>query len=217
MQFSDKKIIGFTVALALFMDALDTTIINTAIPAMARSLNVYPVDLKISLISYLLSLAIFIPISGWVADKYGIKRAFIFALGIFTLSSLWCGFVQQLYELVIARSIQGLGGALMLPLGRLIILRSFKRHELVEAMNAVVMVVSLGLMLGPFAGGFITDHFSWHWIFWINIPVGMLAILIASYALKDVAPAKVKTVGFNWFYIIWWWTCRSYIFTFRSQ
>jgi len=195
----NKKMVAFIVSLALFMDALDTTIINTAIPAMSHSLNVNPVDLKIALISYLLSLAIFIPISGWIADKFGIKQVFILALGLFTVSSLWCGYAQHLYELVIARSIQGLGGSLMLPLGRLIILRTFQRHELVEAMNAVVMVVSLGLMLGPLAGGVITDHLSWPWIFWVNIPVGFVAMLMAFNWLKDTAPRKVRafdTVGF---------------------
>lgn len=105
---SDKKIIAFIVSLALFMEALDATIINTAIPAMARSLHVYPVDLKIALISYLISLAIFIPISGWAADKFGVKRVFIAALGIFTFASMWCGYAQTLSELVIARCIQGL-------------------------------------------------------------------------------------------------------------
>ncbi|TAK75200.1 MAG: MFS transporter [Gammaproteobacteria bacterium] len=181
------------------MDALDTTIINTAIPAMARSLQVNPVDLKIALISYLLSLAIFIPISGWIADKWGIKRVIIAALALFTVSSLWCGYAHSLFELVIARSIQGLGGALMLPLGRLIILYTFQRHELVDAMNRVIMVVSVGVMLGPLAGGFITDHLSWHWIFWVNIPVGLLAIGLAIYWLKDTASRKVRPfdmVGF---------------------
>lgn len=193
---SEKKIIGFIVALALFMDALDTSIINTAIPAMARSLRVHPVDLKIALISYLLSLAIFIPISGWIGDKFGVKRVFIAALGIFTISSFFCGYASHLYELVIARSIQGLGGSLMLPLGRLIILRTFRRHELVDAMSAVIMVVSVGLMLGPFVGGIITDHLSWNWIFWVNIPVGCCAILIAMKYLHPVAPRKVKPLDF---------------------
>ena len=198
-RFSDKRIIAFIVSLAIFMDALDTTIINTAIPAMSRSLQVNPVDLKIALISYLLSLAVFIPISGWIADKYGTKRVFNTAIGIFTLSSIFCGSAQNLTELVIARSCQGLGGALMLPLGRLLILRTFQRHELVEAMNAVIMVVSLGLMLGPVAGGFITDHFSWHWIFWVNIPVGLFAILMASFWLADTAPIKVRRFDFPGF------------------
>lgn len=199
IKTTEKYLITLTVSLALFMDSLDTTIINTAIPAMSRSLQVNPVDLKIALISYLLSLAIFIPISGWIADKFGIKRAFIIALGIFTVSSFWCGNVQTVFELVIARSIQGLGGALMLPLGRLIVLRTYPKHEVVNAMNQVIMVVSIGLMLGPFVGGFITDRFSWHWIFWINIPVGILAITMASLFLKDNTPRKstpLDVVGF---------------------
>ncbi|HEX4046124.1 MAG TPA: DHA2 family efflux MFS transporter permease subunit [Gammaproteobacteria bacterium] len=195
-QHREKRIIIFIVSLALFMDALDTTIINTAIPAMSHSLHVHPVDLKIALISYLISLAIFIPISGWIGDKYGIKRVFMLALAIFTVSSLWCGYAQTLFELVIARSCQGLGGSLMLPLGRLIILRTFQRHELVEAMNAVVMVVSIGLMLGPLAGGFITDHLSWHWIFWVNIPVGILAIAMAWHWMNDTPPQKVRPFDF---------------------
>lgn len=188
----DKFIIKFIVSLALFMDALDATIINTAIPSMARSLHVYPVDLKIALISYLISLAIFIPISGWAGDKFGIKSVFIAALGTFTISSLWCGYSHTLRELVIARTFQGLGGSFMLPLGRLIILRTFQRHEIVEAMNGVIMVVSIGLMLGPFVGGIITDHLSWNWIFWVNIPVGILAFCMSAYWLKDTFPRKVR-------------------------
>jgi EmrB/QacA subfamily drug resistance transporter len=191
-----KKVIAFTVSLALFMDALDTTIINTAIPVMSRYFQVNPVDLKIALISYLVSLAIFIPISGWIADKFGIKRVFITALIIFSLSSLWCGYAHTLVELVMARFSQGLGGSLMLPVGRLILLRTFPRHEVVEAMNHVIMVVSIGLMLGPLAGGFITDHFSWNWIFWVNIPVGCIAILSAAFFLKKTAPQKV--LPFDW-------------------
>lgn len=193
---ASKKIIALIVSLALFMDALDTSIINTAIPAISHSLNVNPVDLKIALISYLLSLAVFIPISGWVADKYGVKRVFIVALSIFTLSSLWCGYAETLLELSLARGAQGLGGSLMLPLGRLVILRTFARHELVDAMNHVVMVVSVGLMLGPLAGGFITDHLSWHWIFWVNIPVGLIAIISSLIWLKDTAPRKVRPFDF---------------------
>jgi EmrB/QacA subfamily drug resistance transporter len=189
---SKERIIALIVSLALFMDALDTTIINTAIPAMARSMHVYPVDLKIALISYLLSLAIFIPISGWVGDKFGVKRVFITALGIFTVSSFWCGYTHTLLQLVMARSIQGLGGALMLPLGRLIILRTFHRHQVVTAMNHVIMVVSVGLMLGPLAGGFITDYFSWHWIFWVNIPVGLMVMMMAGFYLKDTMPHSVR-------------------------
>lgn len=187
-----KRLTLLTVSLALFMDVLDTNIINTSIPAMAHTLHVSPIDLKIALISYLLCLAIFIPTSGWVADTYGTKRIFIAAFSLFTFSSFWCGYANTLLQLVIARSLQGIGGAFMISLGRLIIARSFKRHELVEAMNTVIIVVSVAVMIGPFIGGFITDHFSWPWIFWVNIPIGLLAILLATYCIKDTSPKKTR-------------------------
>lgn len=192
MFVSTKKLTLLTVSLALFMDVLDTNIINTSIPAMAHTLQVNPIDLKIALISYLLSLAIFIPTSGWVADTYGAKRIFIAAFGLFTLSSFWCGYAHTLLDLVISRSIQGIGGAFMISLGRLIIARSFKRHELVEAMNTVIIVVAVAVMIGPFIGGFITDHFSWPWIFWVNIPIGILAMLLAAYCIQDIMPKKTR-------------------------
>ena len=194
-----ERVIPFIVSLAFFMEAVDSTVINTAIPAISRSLHVDPVDLKVALISYLLSLAIFIPISGWLADKYGDKRVLIAALSLFTLSSLWCGFAQNLSSLVVARFIQGFGGALTLPVGRLIIIRTFGQKNLFIMMNRVVIVGSLGMMLGPAIGGFITHYFSWHWIFWVNIPVGLLAILLASYSLQKPSPQKpapLDKVGF---------------------
>jgi EmrB/QacA subfamily drug resistance transporter len=189
-----NRIIFFTIALAMFMESLDSNIINTAIPAMAQSFQVNPIDLKIALISYLLSLAIFIPISGWIADKFGAKKVFIFALAIFTLSSLWCGFSHSLKELVFARILQGLGGSLSLPVGRLIIVRTVGRSEYVAAMNRVATVASLGMMLGPVLGGFITHYFSWHWIFFINIPVGIFAILMARYFLITTIPQPVPAL-----------------------
>ena len=188
---SRKHLIPFTVSMAMFMEAVDTNVINTAIPVMAKSFHVNPIHLKIALISYLLSLAVFIPVSGWVADKYGIKRVFCSALLTFTLSSWWCGCAHTLTELIGARIIQGLGGSLMLPVARLIIVRNFARHELILTMNRVVMVGALGLMLGPVLGGFITDYFSWRWIFWINIPVGILNISLVWLALADEAPRPV--------------------------
>lgn len=192
MTPATKRITVFTVSLALFMDVLDSNIINTAVPAMSRDFGVNPIDLKIALISYFVSLAIFIPMSGWAADKYGAKSVFICAIGLFTVSSFWCGYAHTLPELVAARCIQGIGGAFMLSLGRLIIARTFKRHELVEAMNAVIIVVSVAVMLGPLVGGVITDHFSWPWIFWVNIPAGIIGMLLAAYGLKDTAPRKVR-------------------------
>lgn len=184
--FFQKNIILLIIALALFMESIDTSIINTAIPVMAHSLQVNAVDLKIALISYLLSLAVFIPISGWIADKYGAKKVFILALIGFTLSSLWCGFAHTLPELVVARCFQGLGGSLMLPVGRLIILRTYQRHELVNAMSRVVMIVAFGLVIGPVLGGLITHYFSWSWVFWVNVPVGFFAVLAAHRWLEKI-------------------------------
>ncbi len=194
-----KKIIPILISLASLMQALDITIINTAIPTMAHSLKVYPVDLKIALISYLLSLAIFIPISGWIADKFGAKRVFLYALAIFTASSLWCGFSHNLTELIIARCAQGIGGSLGLPIGRLIIVRTFARHEFVATMNRIITIAAVGSMLGPVLGGAITWYFSWPWIFWINIPIGIAAIIMTQIFLPDMPPQKVPPldiVGF---------------------
>ncbi len=199
INFTHKTLIAFIVSLAMFMEAIDSTIINTAIPAMALSLHVAPLDLKIALISYLLSLAIFIPISGWCADKWGIKRVFITALLLFVLSSAVCGLASSLLGLVLARIAQGFAGALMVPVGRLIILRSYARHEFILAMNKIVMVMALGLMLGPVLGGVITHYWSWQWIFWVNIPVGLLAMALTWRFLPSEAPTTVPPldlVGF---------------------
>lgn len=173
----------------MFMEAVDTTILNTAIPVMAYSLKVNALDLKLALISYLLSLAIFIPISGWLADKYGAKKVFIVAIGIFTISSIACGFTHNLLELIIWRMVQGLGGSLTLPVGRLIIVRTCERHELIAKMSIVVMLAALGMMLGPLLGGLITHYFSWRWIFWVNAPIGFVAILLSFYLLP-ATPAR---------------------------
>ncbi len=186
-----KRLIPFIISFAFFMEALDTTIINTAIPAMAHTLQVNPVDLKIALISYLLSLAVFIPISGWVADKIGAKRILIIALSIFSIASLWCGFSHSLLELVVARTLQGLGGAMMMPVGRLILVRTFARTELITTMSRVVIVGALGVMLGPVLGGLITHYFSWHWIFWVNIPVGLFTIFLAGLLLPSYPSKKM--------------------------
>ncbi len=191
MNFLKQRVLSFVVSLALFMEAMDATILNTAIPTMAKNFNVNPIDLKIALISYLLMLAIVIPISGWLADKLGAKKVFIIALTIFIIASFFCGLSSHLLELIIARSIQGIGGALTLPVGRLIIVRTFKHRQFINAMNQIVTVGAFGMMLGPVLGGIITYHFSWHWIFWINVPVGLLAIFLTKYFLKDISPVAV--------------------------
>jgi len=179
------------IALALFLETIDTTVLNTAIPSIAHNFKVDPVDLKVALISYLISLAIFVPISGWLADKFGAKKIFIIALGIFTLSSLWCGFAHNLITLITARFVQGIGGALGLPVGRLIIVRTFPRNLYINMMNRVVTVGALGMMLGPVIGGLITHYWSWQWIFWINVPVGLFGIILAALNLKNIPPVTV--------------------------
>ena len=183
-----KYLILIIVSLAMLMEAIDTTIINTAIPTMAISLNVNPIDLKLALISYLLSLAIFIPISGWIADKFGIKNIFIVAIFLFTLSSIACGYTSTLGQLIVARFIQGVGGSFTMPVGRLIILRICERNELISKMSVVVMVASLGMMLGPVLGGILTTYCSWPWIFWVNVPFGSLCIVL-TYFLLPAMPA----------------------------
>lgn len=183
--------VTFIVSLTLFMENLDITIINTAIPVMSHSLQVNPIDLKIALISYLVSLAIFIPISGWTGDKFGVKRVFIVALFIFIMSSLWCGYARNLTELILARTLQGIGGALMMPLGRLILFRHFPRHEIITIMSYVAMIGALGILLGPVLGGIITYYFSWGWIFWMNVPVGLLAIFMAQCWITEISPQPV--------------------------
>lgn len=194
-----KRITMIAVSLALFMDVMDSNVINTAVPAMSHTFSVSPIDLKIALISYLLSLAIFIPISGWVADRYGAKNIFIAAIGLFTATSFFCGYSHTLMQLIIARSIQGIGGAFMISLGRLMIAKTFPRHEMVEAMNFIIIIVSFAVMIGPFVGGVIVDHLSWPWIFWINIPAGIFLIALSVYGLKEVVIKNIRpfdAVGF---------------------
>lgn len=186
-----KRIIPFIVSLAFFMESMDSTIINTSIPVISASLHVDPLNLKVALISYLLSLAVFIPISGWCADKFGAKKVFIAALSVFTLSSLGCGFSHTLEQMVVMRLLQGLGGALGLPVGRLIILRTFSRTDFIATSSQVVMVGALGMMLGPLLGGLITHYFSWPWIFWINVPVGLFTIILSIHCLSEAKSAAV--------------------------
>jgi len=194
-----KRIILPIVSLALFMEAIDATIINTAIPSMAHSLNVSAIDLKVALISYFLSLAIFIPISGWLADKFGTQKVFLSAIALFTLSSIFCGFSTHLYELVLARFIQGMGGAFMIPVGRLIIVRLFQRDELISAMNRVIIPALIGPALGPLLGGIISEAFSWRWIFWVNIPFGIANFILAYYWIENITSEKKSPLDWRGF------------------
>jgi EmrB/QacA subfamily drug resistance transporter len=204
-----------TVSLAIFMEAVDTTIINTAIPSMSQSLQIGPVDLKIALISYLLSLAIFIPISGWLADKYGTKKIFLIAISIFTISSITCGFSTTLYELVISRFLQGTGGALMIPVGRLIVIRLFKRSELIQVNNRIMIPALIGPGLGPLLGGIISQAFSWRWIFWVNIPFGIINFILTYFWVDNFKTEKISP--FDWFgFFLFGTGLAGFVFAFSA-
>jgi EmrB/QacA subfamily drug resistance transporter len=194
-----RLLIPLVVAFAFFLEQLDSTIITTAIPDMARGLDETPLRLNLALTGYLLSLAVFIPVSGWIADRFGMRRTFCAAIAIFTLGSAVCGLSVNLPMLVAARVLQGFGGAMMTPVGRLILLRSFARKDLVTAMTYMSIPAVLGPTLGPLAGGFITTFASWRWIFYVNIPFGALGILLAWRYVRDVdlpPPPRFDVVGF---------------------
>lgn len=194
-----KYYIPFAIAFAMFMETLDSTILGTAIPHIALSLHVSPISLKIALTSYLLSLAIFIPISGWFADRFGTKKIFITALLVFTVGSLFCALANTLTMLVLARISQGLGGAMMMPVGRLILLKSFPRNELVRATNFVTIPALLGPALGPVLGGVIVSFVSWRWIFFVNIPFGLLGAWFAYRVLSNHIAEQVHALDFTGF------------------
>jgi EmrB/QacA subfamily drug resistance transporter len=184
---------------ALFMQTLDSTVISNALPTMARSLRQDPVTLNLAITAYLLSAAVFLPISAWVADRFGAKRVFRAAIIGFALSSLLCGVSQNLWELVGARMLQGLAGAMMLPVGRLVLLRSVPKSELVRAMSYLTMPALLGPILGPPIGGFIVTFSSWRWIFFINLPMGLLGVVLTTLFIPDVREAvreKLDVRGF---------------------
>jgi EmrB/QacA subfamily drug resistance transporter len=180
-----KRILPWLVAVAFFMQALDTTILNTAVPAIAKALNIAPLSMKAVLSSYTLSLAVFIPISGWMADRFGTRRVFAWAIGTFTLGSLLCGISNNVHLLVACRVLQGFGGAMMVPVGRLTLVRTFPKSELIRAMSFVAIPGLIGPMLGPVAGGFIVGYFHWRLIFFINLPVGLLGLYFVYRHLPD--------------------------------
>jgi EmrB/QacA subfamily drug resistance transporter len=184
-------IVPLIVACALFMENIDSTVITTSLPAIALDLGVDPLSLKLALTSYLLSLAVFIPISGWMADRYGARTVFRAAIIVFTLGSVACGFAQSLPDFVLYRVVQGMGGAMMVPVGRLVILRAIPKHELVSALAWLTMPALLGPVIGPPLGGFVTTYVDWRWIFWINIPIGLVGIALASRYIENVREQNV--------------------------
>ena len=193
-----KRYLPWVVATALFMEQLDSTIINTAIPAMAASLNVTPLSLKAVVTSYILSLAVCIPISGWMADRFGTRRVFSAAVAIFTLSSILCGLSLNVPMLVATRILQGMGAAMMMPVGRLTIIRTFPKSELLVAMNFVIIPALIGPLLGPTVGGLIVHWLPWRTIFFVNVPVGLAAQWLIHRHMPDYrgeTPRPLDVVG----------------------
>jgi MFS family permease len=180
-----KSYLPWVVAIALFMEQLDATILNTAIPSMVASLQVTPLSLKAAVTSYILSLAVGIPVSGWIADRFGTRRVFGSAVAIFTVASVLSGLAVNVPMLVATRILQGIGAAMMMPVGRLAIIRTFPKTELLTAMNFVIIPALIGPLLGPTIGGVIVHWLSWRVIFFINVPVGIIALWLAYRHMPD--------------------------------
>lgn len=190
------KILPWLVAIAFFMEALDTTILNTAVPIVADALGVAPLSMKSVLSSYTLSLAVFIPVSSWVADRFGTRRVFAGAIGIFTLGSLFCGLAQGIHQLVACRILQGCGGAMMVPVGRLTLVRTFPKSELIQAMTFVAIPALIGPMLGPLVGGIIVGWFHWRVIFFVNLPIGIAGLYLVYRNLPDYRAERSDPLDF---------------------
>ena len=191
-----KRMLPWLVAVAFFMESLDTTILNTAVPSIAKALAVAPLSMKAVLSSYTLSLAVFIPISGWMADRFGTRRVFSCAIGLFTLGSLLCGLAGNLPILVACRILQGCGGAMMVPVGRLTLVRTFPKAELIRAMSFVAIPGLVGPMLGPIAGGLIVGYLHWRVIFFINLPIGLFGLYLVFRHLPDYRGENPRPLDF---------------------
>jgi EmrB/QacA subfamily drug resistance transporter len=182
-----ERLIPLIVATALFMENMDSTVIATSLPAIAADIGSSPLTLKLAITSYLLSLAVFIPASGWTADRFGARAVFSIAIAVFMIGSIGCALSSSVTDFVIARIVQGAGGAMMTPVGRLVLLRSIDKSALVNAMAWVTVPALIGPVIGPPLGGFITTYFTWHWIFLINIPIGLIGIFMA---LRYIDPIR---------------------------
>jgi EmrB/QacA subfamily drug resistance transporter len=191
-----KRLLPWLVAIAFFMESLDTTILNTAVPVIALSLRVAPLSMKAALTSYTISLAVFIPVSGWIADTYGTRRVFLTAIGIFCLGSLLCGVSVNMPMLVGARILQGCGGALMMPVGRITMVRTFPKEELVRAMSFVAIPGLIGPLLGPLAGGLIVGYLHWRMIFFVNLPIGLVGMFFVFRLMPDYRSERHDPIDF---------------------
>ena len=189
------------IATALFMENMDGTVLATSLPAIARDFHQDPIVLKLALTSYMLTLAVFIPASGWVADKLGARTVFCSAIGVFTLGSILCGASSSLPTLIAARVFQGLGGAMMVPVGRLVLLRSTPKSDMVNALAYLTVPALIGPVVGPLLGGFITTYFHWRWIFWINAPIGLVGVALALRFIDNIREREVAQFDFRGFFL----------------
>ncbi|MEM7695638.1 MAG: MFS transporter [Pseudomonadota bacterium] len=187
------------IASALFMENVDSTVIATALPAIAADIGSDPIRLKLALTAYLLSLAVFIPLSGWLADRFGAKLVFRLAIVVFMVGSIACSISTSLTEFVLARILQGAGGAMMTPVGRLVLLRAVPKSEFLSAMAWFTIPALMGPLLGPPLGGFIATYFDWRWIFWINIPIGLVGLVLVTIFVDDVKSPKVQPLDLTGF------------------
>ena len=186
----DHRGVALIVASALFMQNLDSAVLATALPAMARDLNEDPARLGAAITSYLVALTVFIPFSAWIADRFGAKRVFMLAIVLFVCASVLCGRAQGLGELVAFRVLQGVGGAMMVPVGRLLLLRGIEKREMLSAMAWLTMPALLGPVTGPPLGGLLTDLFSWRAVFWINVPIGLVGVVLVAWKIPHVEPSR---------------------------
>ena len=192
------RIVPLIIAVALFMENMDSTVIATSLPAIAADIGTNPLALKLAVTSYLFSLAVFIPASGWTADRFGARTVFRAAIAVFIIGSIGCAMSGSLLDFVIARIVQGMGGAMMTPVGRVVLVRTIAKRDLLNAMAWVTMPALIGPVIGPPVGGFITTYASWHWIFIINVPIGIIGILLATRFIPEVRAEKHEpfdTVG----------------------
>lgn len=191
-----SRVLPLIVASALFMEQMESTIIATALPSIAADLGISAISLKLALTTYLLGLTVFLPVSGWAADRFGAKAVFSLAIVVFTAASVACGFAHSLEWLVIARGIQGIGGALMVPVGRIIILRSVPKADLLDAIAWLTIPALVGPVIGPPIGGYLSTYYDWRWIFWLNLPLGIFALALTTWKMPKLKPET--TVPLDW-------------------
>ncbi len=194
-----NRIVPLILAIALFMEQMDSTVISTSLPAIAHDIDVGPITLKLALTSYMVALAIFIPLSGWMADRFGAKRIFRASILVFIVGSVLCAVSNSLIAFLLSRFLQGMGGAMMTPVARLVLVRGAPRSELVSAMALLTIPALVGPLAGPPLGGFLTTYFSWHWIFLINVPVGIAGYVLSGLHLPEMErrnPPPVDILGF---------------------